>query len=112
MVCIVKNPSTANGPLYAIFIDALGNIIPVNYGGINYDVFDISGTNLAGNSGSEGYTKSLAVFKAYTYDIPVYAQQDFYIVSLANLWAQSPQYDLLRPACDGACPGQDLPRDM
>lgn len=104
----VKNPAGANGPLYAVFIDASGNIVPVNYNGAAYDVFDISGNNLAGVNGTEGYTKSEAVYNAYTYDKPSYAQQDFYIVSLANLWAVDMPYDFLRPACDGGCPGSGL----
>jgi formylmethanofuran dehydrogenase subunit E-like metal-binding protein len=104
----VKNPTSANGPLYAVFVDALGNVVPVVYNGTSSDVFDISGVNLAGTSGSEGWKRSEAVFNAYTYSIPSYAQQDFYIVSLANLWVTGMPYDFLRPSCDGGCPGSGL----
>jgi len=104
----VKKPTTADGPLYAVFVDDSGNIVNVNYAGTPYSVFDISGTNLAGDPGSEGYAKSEAVKNAYTYSIPSYAQQDYYIVSLANQWAIGMPYDILRPACDGGCPGSGL----
>lgn len=104
----VKKPTTTDGPLYAVFVDALGNIVPVNYDGTAYNVFDISAANLAGSSGSEGWKKSEAVYNAYTYSIPSYAQQDYYLVSLANQWAVSMPYDYLRPACDGGCPGSGL----
>lgn len=101
----VKKPTSPDGPLYAVFVDALGNIIPVNYNSVAYNVFDISGVNLAGNRGSLGYAKSQAVRDAYIYNKPSYAQQDYYIVSLANQWAIGMPYDFLRPACEGACPG-------
>lgn len=104
----VKKPTNTDGPLYAVFVDALGNVVPVNYNSAVYNVFDISSANLAGSSGSEGWAKSSAVFNAYTYNKPSYAQQDFYIVSLANLWAAGMPYDFLRPACDGGCPGSGL----
>ncbi|WP_414469799.1 hypothetical protein [Methanobacterium sp. ACI-7] len=104
----VKKPTSTNGPLNAVLVDASGNVVPVNYNGADYNVFDISGANLAGDKGTTGYIKSEAVFNAYTYSKPSYAQQDFYIVSLANHWAVGMPYDFLRPACDGGCSGSGL----
>ncbi|HIH61888.1 MAG TPA: hypothetical protein HA298_04295 [Methanobacteriales archaeon] len=104
----VKKPTVADGPLYAVFIDSEGKIKPVLYNGTNYNVFDISAKNLEGNKGTEGWTKSLAVYEAYKYDIPSYAQQDYYIVSLANQWAIGMPYDFRLAAIGGGCPGSGL----
>lgn len=104
----VKKPTIADGPLYAVFIDSEGKIKPVLYNGVSYNVFDISAKNLEGNKGTEGYTKSLAVYETYKYDIPAYAQQDYYIVSLANQWAIGMPYDFMLAAIGGGCPGSGL----
>lgn len=104
----VKKPTTPDGPLYAVFIDSNGKIKPIIYEGVAYNVFDISAKNLEGAKGTAGYAKSLAVYEAYKYNIPSYAQQDYYIVSLANEWAIGMPYDFMLAAIGGGCPGSGL----
>lgn len=102
-----------NGELNSVLLQYNENtqtleVLPVVYNGVSYDVFDISGANLAGGSGSAGWNKSLAVFNAYTYNIPDSAQQDYYLVSLANQWAYGMPYAFLKSAIGGGCPGSGL----
>jgi len=104
----VKRPVNNDGPLYAVFIDENGNLKPVVYQGVSYNVFDISAKNLEGEKGTAGYEKSLAVAEAYGYNIPQYANQDYYIVSLANQWAVGMPYDFMLSAIGGGCPGSGL----
>ena len=103
----------ANGELNSVLIQYNENtktleVLPVVYDGVSYDVFDISGANLAGGSGSAGWDKSLAVYNAYTYSIPDSAQQDYYLVSLTNQWAYGMPYAFLKSAIGGGCPGSGL----
>jgi len=103
----------ANGELNSVLLQYNENtktleVLPVVYDGVSYDVFDISGANLAGGSGSAGWDKSLAVYNAYTYNIPDSAQQDYYLVSLANQWAHGMPYSFLKSAIGGGCPGSGL----
>lgn len=104
----VKKPDETTGPLHAVFVDGNGAIRPVTYGGTQFNVFDISAVNLAGATGTEGYQKSLAVASTYGYSIPQYAQQDYYIVSLANQWAYAMPYEFALAATGGGCPGSGL----
>lgn len=104
----VKKPATPEGSLYAVFVDGEGNIKPVVYSNMSYKVFDISAASLMGAPGSEGYRRSLAVAEAYGYEIPQYADQDYYIVSLANQWACGMPYDFTLSAISGGCPGSGL----
>lgn len=104
----VKKPANPEGPLYAVFVDEKGNIKPVIYSNISHEVFDISAANLMGGHESEGYSRSLAVAGAYGYKIPQYADQDYYIVSLANQWACGMPYDFMLSAVCGGCPGSGL----
>jgi Protein containing a metal-binding domain shared with formylmethanofuran dehydrogenase subunit E len=102
-----------NGELNSVFIryneiSQTLEAIPVVYNGNSYNIFDISGANLAGGSGSAGWNKSLAVYNAYTYNIPDSAQQDYYLVSLANQWAYGMPYAFLKSAIGGGCPGSGL----
>lgn len=107
---VQKDP---NGHLNSVFLKYNENtqmlqVIPVVYNGISYNVFDISGANLAGSSQSEGWAKSVAVYNAYRYNIPDSAQQDYYLVSLANQWAYGMPYNFLKSAISGGCPGSGL----
>lgn len=112
---VKKSGDLPNVDLNTVFIEynavtGLLRIVPVNYGGIDHSVFNIGlNSNLAGNSTSEGWKKSQAVEKAYTnnraYNIQEYAQQDFYVVAVANLWAYNIPYELLAASVGGACPG-------
>lgn len=102
-----------NGELNSVFIQyneisQTLKVVPVVYNGNSYNVFDISGANLAGGSGSAGWNKSLAVYNAYTYNIPDSAQQDYYLVSLTNQWAYGMPYAFLKSAIGGGCPGSGL----
>lgn len=111
---VKKSGNLPNVILNTVFIEynaATGlRIVPVTYGGIDHNMFDIGlNSNLAGNSSSEGWKKSQAVERAYTnnraYNIQEYAQQDFYVVAVANLWAYNVPYELLAASVGGACPG-------
>ncbi|MEN4018326.1 MAG: hypothetical protein PQ975_04955 [Methanobacterium sp.] len=111
---VKKSGNLPNVVLNTVFIEynaATGlRIVPVTYGGTDLNVFDIGlNSNLAGSRNSEGWNKSVAVERAYTnnraYNIQEYAQQDFYVVAVANLWAHGVPYELLAASVGGACPG-------
>jgi len=111
---VKKSGDLPNVDLNTVFIEynaATGlRLVPVTYGGSDHNVFNIGlNSNLAGNSTSEGWRKSQAVERAYTnnraYNIQEYAQQDFYVVAVANLWAYGVPYELLVASVGGACPG-------
>jgi formylmethanofuran dehydrogenase subunit E-like metal-binding protein len=71
-------------------------------------VNDISANTLATYLKDSVPAKDLAnTFGGGVQDKP-YFQQDFYIISVANLWAVNAPYDFMKSAIGGGCPGSGL----
>ncbi|MGB9936120.1 MAG: hypothetical protein ACPK7O_00225 [Methanobacterium sp.] len=112
----VKNP-TSNVQLSGLAIPEHLNAVIVKFTGFDISgnplftvssIKDISANTLAVYAKNSNPAKDLAnTFGGGVQDKP-YFQQDFYIISVANLWAINTPYSFMKSAIGGGCPGSGL----